>query len=339
MVKNIDKARAKESIKTTATAKKAKQSGIEDAAMNEQDKPEESVMRGGVSYSTSRIQHDARNKRESSRTRNQKEDDEIKRERTLPERDQRKILDDQYDLMQSKLRKRALAMEKETVLAIEDQEENVNDYGANGSANPNLGGRGGVANPTSATRNEEEVRKKNEKKRKDEDQESEGRNSYATAAATFPSAGSGVSHPTSSNDGSRARRKSNSVDGDSWLRHVQDRAKRALSEGATAGRLPKGSESSGSILARNCRARPGDALSSRGSRDLPIPPRIPQNSNQDGPSSARLEVFTTPLASSVHGSHDDVADNSLRITTAHMERANRELETEWHKKRADHYRD
>ena len=178
-----------------------------------------------------------------------------------------------------------------------------------------------------------------EKNCKDEDQESEGRQSWASAAAAFPGAGGGVSYPTSSNDGSRARKKSNSVDGDSGLRHVHDRAKRALSEGATAGRLLTGSESSGPFLTRNCRARPGDALSTRGSWDLSIPPRIPQNSNQDGPSSARLGTFATPLASSVHGSHDEVVDNRLRITAVQMERANRELEAEWHKRRADHYKD
>ena len=81
MVKNINKDRSKESMRTTATTKKVKQLGIQDAAMNEEAKPEESVMRGGVSDSTSRIQHDAKNKRESSITRSQREEYEYKRER------------------------------------------------------------------------------------------------------------------------------------------------------------------------------------------------------------------------------------------------------------------
>ena len=42
---------------------------------------------------------------------------------------------------------------------------------------------------------------------------------------------------------------------------------------------------------------------------------------------------------SVHGSHDEVVDRSLRITVERMEQVNRELEAEWQRKRADYYRD
>ena len=87
VVKNIDKNRTKESIRMTATTKKAKQSGIEDAAMNQEAEPKGSVMRGGVSDSTSRTQRDTKSKRESSRARSQKEENEYNRERTPPDRD------------------------------------------------------------------------------------------------------------------------------------------------------------------------------------------------------------------------------------------------------------
>ena len=50
-------------------------------------------------------------------------------------------------------------------------------------------------------------------------------------------------------------------------------------------------------------------------------------------------MLTASLDGSAHENRDEVADRSLRITTEHMEQVHRELETEWHKRRADHYRD
>ena len=111
-------------------------------------------MRGGVSDSTSRTQRDTKSKRESSRARSQKEEDECNRERTPPDRDRRKILDDQYDVLQSKLRGRAFELE------IEDQRGNANNCGATGSADPNLESGGGVTDPASAARTKDEIKVK-----------------------------------------------------------------------------------------------------------------------------------------------------------------------------------